>query len=723
MASPRVRQAGILPLPVAIERYLQVALYLLVLTGFGTLASTGTLDAPTVLLVGSALLARGYFIGKRKTFLIPAQWTTYLTIAYAPFYVLDLVALSRAFLPATVHLVLFGMVVRMFSARKDRVYAFLAALAFVMVLASAILTVDSAFLLAFGAFLLMAVVTFVLMEMRKSSQVATIAARESGDPQAYRKMAFSLVGLAPVLVGLTLLGGTGIFFLLPRMSTGYLGGFSSGTDLSTGFSETVRLGKIGQIQQSNAVVMHIQVEGDHQGQYDLKWRGVALSRFDGKNWSNPSEHYALPAEFGGRFALWRPAPNSPKPNMIHYRVLMEPIGTNVFFLASAPRSLKGPYSLISTDRTGAVFDLDAEHPITMYDADSDIAQPARAELANAEAIYSGDIQRIYLQLPTVDARIPQLAKDITAQATNNYEKAAAIERYLSTRYQYTLQLPRSEPKDPLANFLFERRQGHCEYFASSMAVMLRTLGIPSRVVNGFRTTEFNDVTSSYVIRASSAHSWVEADFPGYGWIAFDPTPAGPGTDHGSWGRVMLYLDAAASFWREWVVNYDASHQRALGQDALRGTRSLVDGLRAWAQRQYATMLRKARRANDTMSEAPGKWTAIGASALLLVMLLVNLRAIRAWIRRRRLAAHPEEAPIEAAALWYGRLTRQLNRKGLRKAESQTPREFADAIEEQPLKERVERFTDAYEAARFGGSSEEASRLPELYEETLTGDRR
>ena len=79
---------------------------------------------------------------------------------------------------------------------------------------------------------------------------------------------------------------------------------------------------------------------------------------------------------------------------------------------------------------------------------------------------------------------------------------------------YTLQLSRTVPHDPLANFLFERKQGHCEYFASSMAVMLRTLGIPSRVVNGFRTGEFNDLTSQYVVRASNAHSWVEAYFPG-----------------------------------------------------------------------------------------------------------------------------------------------------------------------------------------------------------------
>jgi transglutaminase-like putative cysteine protease len=725
MASPRVRQAGIIPLPVAIERYLQVALYLLVLTGFGTLASTGTLDATTVLLVGAALLVRGYLLSKRKNVEIPPQWTTYLTVAYAPFYVLDLMALSQGFLPATVHLVLFGMVVRMFSARKDRDYAFLAALAFVMVLASAILTVDSAFLLAFAAFLLMAVVTFVLMEMRKSSQAATITARESGDPQAYRKMAFSLAGLAPVLVGLTLLGGAGIFFVLPRMSTGYLGGFSGGTDLSTGFSDTVRLGKIGQIQQSNAVVMHIQIQGDQQGQYDLKWRGVALSRFDGKSWTNPSEHYTLAPQPDGRFALWRAAPRSPAPKMIHYRVLMEPIGTNVFFLASRPRFLKGRYGLVSTDRTGSIFDLDSEHPVTLYDADSDIAEPTREQLREAEGAFPAELQKMYLQLPepdALDARVPQLARQITAQATNNYEKAALIEQYLMTRYQYTLQLPRTEPKDPLANFLFERRQGHCEYFASSMAVMLRTLGIPSRVVNGFRTTEFNDVTSSYVVRASSAHSWVEANFPGYGWVGFDPTPAAAATEHGPWSRMMLYLDAAASFWREWVVNYDASHQRALGQDALRGTRTMAEQVRMWARKQYAAMLRRARQANLAMSKSPGRWTAIGMGAGLLLLLLINLRAVLAWMRARRLAAHPEEAPGEAAALWYMRLTGKLARKGLRKSESQTAREFVDAIEVQPLRTRVEKFTDAYEAARFGGSAGEASRLPELYEEVVAGEK-
>jgi transglutaminase-like putative cysteine protease len=536
-------------------------------------------------------------------------------------------------------------------------------------------------------------------------------------------MAFSLAGLAPVLVGLTLLGAAGIFFVLPRMSTGYLGGFAGGTDFSTGFSESVRLGKIGQIQQSNAVVMHIHVEGDRQGEYDLKWRGVALSVFDGKSWSNPGEHYTLAAEPDGRFALWRAAPRSPAPKIIHYRVLMEPIGTNVFFLASRPRYLKGTYRLVSTDRTGSIFDLDAEHPVTVYDAESDIAAPTREELRDADGKYSEEVQQMYLRLPALDARIPQLALQITLGVGSNYEKAVAIERYLATHYPYTLQLPRTEPKDPLANFLFERKQGHCEYFASSMAVMLRTLGIPSRVVNGFRTTEFNDVTASYVVRASSAHSWVEANFPGYGWVAFDPTPAGAGAEHGPWDRVMLYADALASFWREWVVNYDANHQRALGQDAMRGTRMAVEQVRTWARHRYAAMLRQARRANTTMSQSPGRWTAIGGAGALLVLLLVNLRPVLGWIRRRWLAAHPEAAPSEAAALWYARLTGKLARQGLRKAESQTPREFLEKIEVQPLRARVEKFTDAYEAARFGGSAEEASRLPDLYEEAMARDER
>src|ERR1700751_516864 len=119
MLQPSLRPDRPIPLPVAIERYFQVSLYLRVLTGFGPLASTGTLDAPTVLLVGMALLVRGYLLAMRTDIQIPSRWVNLLTLAYVAFYVADYTMLSGSFLTVTVHLVLFGMVIRLFSLERD----------------------------------------------------------------------------------------------------------------------------------------------------------------------------------------------------------------------------------------------------------------------------------------------------------------------------------------------------------------------------------------------------------------------------------------------------------------------------------------------------------------------------------------------------------------------------------------------------------------------------
>src|SRR5262249_24338151 len=131
---------------------------------------------------------------------------------------------------------------------------------------------------------------------------------------------------------------------------------------------------------------------------------------------------------------------------------------------------------------------------------SDIATPSPSDLRKAGNDYQGRVAPTYLKLPQLDSRIHQLASEVTKSKQNNYDKAAALENYLRTRYGYTLLLSQMSPKDPIADFLFVRKQGHCQYFASAMALMLRTLGIPSRVVNGFRSDEFNDITASYVIR-------------------------------------------------------------------------------------------------------------------------------------------------------------------------------------------------------------------------------
>lgn len=705
------------PLPVAIGKYFDVCLYLLAFTGFATLASTGGLDLPTTLLVSAAFLFRGYLLAEQRKLIIPERWTTFLTVLYVGFYLADYFLLSGSFLTSTVHLVLFVLIVRLFSAQRDRDQYFIAIISFLMVMAAAVLTVDSTFFFAFAAFMLIAVITVILMEMKHAANHASIRPKETADVTAHRHMAFSLAGITPALVVLILSGAGAIFFLLPRFSAGYLSTYAASSELSTGFSDQVHLGTIGRIQQSSAVVMHIKIDGDQAGAYDLKWRGVSLSDFDGNTWSNPHKRHIASRMVNGAFDISNQANSSlPRQRIIHYEVLMEPMGNNVFFLASTAQQLAGDYRIVAVDDAGAVFDLDIQHPIGRYQGTSVIPQAGETQSVHP-ATYRRDQLKEYLNVPaTLDPRIPALAQTITTSLGDNYEKAVAIEGYLRSKFGYTLQLPRTAPRDPLANFLFERRQGHCEYFASAMAVLLRTQNIPSRVVNGFRTGEFNDISSQYVVRASNAHSWVEAYFPERGWVSFDPTPAGIGELHTGWGRLLLYFDAAASFWREWIVSYDVGHQRMLGTEVRQNTRQMLGDLRRWARLKYAKIMKTVRQTSKQLAHQPVGWTLAGVLSVILLLLVSNAQRILHGLRSWQLARQPDKHPSAAAGVWYERMLRVAARKGWKKKPAQTPTEFAKSIENDRLRDSVALFTRHYQKARFGDSTEDASELPELYEE-------
>ena len=717
--------------PEALERYFEVSLYLLVVVGFAMIAATGQLDSASLFMVGVALVVRGYLLVKRRSVVLSETTTSRITLAYVAFYALDLFYLSGSFVTATVHLVLFSLVVKIFSVHRDRDHLYLAVLSFLMVLAAAVLTVNSTFFFLFALFILLAVSTFMLMEMKRAAAAATVKVRHF-DWWAIRRMAVSISVAAPVLLALILAGGAAIFFVMPRISAGYLSAFAPNTAFTTGFSDNVRLGQIGRIQQSNAVVMHIQIQNDPGGQFDLKWRGVTLSLFDGTGWSNPWPQYEAQRAADRSFLLTRNDPQwqalvaEPRPSFfrqLHYRVLMEPIGTNVFFLAAKPQVLSGDYRRVAIDAGGAVYNADRFHPVTMYEATSNLSTIAPERLRRASADYPPSVLLHYLQLPAkVDPRIGELARRITGSKTNNYDRAAAIEHFLLTNYGYTLELPRTVVRDPVANFLFERKQGHCEYFASAMAVMLRTLGIPSRLVNGFRGGEFNDLTSNYVIRAREAHSWVEVYFPGSGWVGFDPTPPASFQQDGSWNRLMLYLDAATEFWREWVVNYDFSHQRLLEEGATRNTRRMALGTGEWTQQQYEALLHWARRAQTRVQRSPGRWSEVVIAVLAVFFTLLNLPRLWRAIRNQQVAARPEKAPQVAASIWYERMTKSVAKRGWRKASTHTATEFVSIIEDPELRAAVQRFTERYEKARFGNSPADAQQLPELYEE-LTATRK
>jgi hypothetical protein len=609
------------------------------------------------------------------------------------------------------------MLIRLFSAQKDRDHYFLAVLSFLMVLSAAVLTVDSTFLLALSGFILVAVAALILMEMMHSLQKAQVLARDARMQKPHRQLSIAIVTIAPALLFFILLGGAGIFFSMPRVSAGFMNSGASPSEISTGFSDHVDLGRIGEIQQSKAVVMHLQIDGDSFGGFIPKLRGVALTHFDGHTWSNDNSYArrTIPREMDGHFDLRMRNPFlAPVPtHAIHYRVMMEPLASEVFFLLATPQSLEGNYRSVVEDPDGDVFDVDAEHPITRYEADSEIRTPSRV---SQNIGYPAHINSVYLQYPELDARIKPLVEKIIANAATPYARATAIESYLREHYGYTLQLPTTHPSDPIADFLFVRKQGHCEYFASAMAIMLRTLGIPSRVVNGFSGGEFNDITSQYVIRASDAHSWVEAYMPGQGWVTFDPTPAGAQAANSGWDRVMLYMDAMSSFWREWVVNYDLSHQLRLTQDATHGSRALVSKAQFWGRGQYLKMLAWARRVQDAAGASIVKWGTRTLVLAIILLLAFSVPRLLVLFQRIQLARRPRNSPQLAASIWYERMLRQTAKRGWRKFPGQTPEEFASQIDDDQLKGRVIGFTKRYERARFGNSVEDAAELPELYEE-------
>jgi len=706
-----------------VERYFQISLFLLIATGFITLMGTNRLDGLSVLFVCAALLLRGYLLLKDREFKIPEKWTTYFTLIYVLIFVVDLFVISGSYVTASVHLVLFSLVVKIFSIQRERDYVYLAVLAFLAVLAASVLTVDTAFLGSFVIFILLAVNTFISMEVRRSLRESAHCGQPALMLRGERQFPLSLSSLATLIVLGIVLGSAGLFFLLPRFNAGYLSSFSNQSELVTGFSDQVNLGQIGRIKQTDSVVMHVQMEN---AEADLKWRGVALTVFDGKTWKNQANEQEVLESYAGRFAL-RPIQvrrrNLPPPpldqadfRLVRYHVVMEPIGTNVLFLPATPVDLFGRFRQINVDEAGSILNADRSRLTESYEGVSQVPSFTPSRLQAASGTVPPDITMMYLQLPPLDDRVHELAAKVTEGKTTDFDKAAAIEQHLREHYGYTLNLGNSAPADPIAYFLFERKQGHCEYFASSMAVMLRTIGIPSRIVNGFRTGEYNDLTGNYIIRARDAHSWVEAYIPGIGWTTFDPTPPDPQPLTNTFSRMRLYLDAAQEFWREWIINYDFGHQRELTVTTVGKAQRTAFEFRRWWRHHYNALVARAQQLNDHASENPRRTVVVVMAGIAALVVLWNLRYIIQGWRRRALARKPGKAPQLAATIWYSRMLKTVERKGYQKQPTQTPSEFVATITEASLRESVSRFTEKYESARFGKSVTDAERLPEIFEE-------
>jgi hypothetical protein len=178
----------------------------------------------------------------------------------------------------------------------------------------------------------------------------------------------------------------------------------------------------------------------------------------------------------------------------------------------------------------------------------------------------------------------------------------------------------------------------------------------------------------------------------------------------------------ASFWREWIVNYDVGHQQSLAVSVGSRSRELLRALRHWWHGHYERLLVAARHSGNSVTGSPLRWTLGGALIAAVLLLVVNARGLLRSLDRLRLAARPEKSPQRAATIWYERMTKNVARRGWRKLPTQTPDEFVSGIEDAEVRERVAEFTRHYESARFDDSVEDVRRLPELYEQ-ISGSRR
>ncbi len=162
-----------------------------------------------------------------------------------------------------------------------------------------------------------------------------------------------------------------------------------------------------------------------------------------------------------------------------------------------------------------------------YKVTSYANQVSAGQLRSDAKPVPAEILQAYTQLPnSLPERVRNMAERVMGRADNDYDRAVALQTYLRETYPYNLKVSTPPPgRDAVDYFLYEAQEGFCSYYASAMTVMLRSQGVPSRVVIGYATGEYDFSRRAYRVPLSAAHAWVEVYFPSYGWVEFEPTPA------------------------------------------------------------------------------------------------------------------------------------------------------------------------------------------------------
>jgi len=565
---------------------LRVAAAVLALSGFLALASVRIYGG--IVLVVPLFLMPIAPIAER----LDARYPVYraitwpLTLAY--FFFVPFTVMTFGLLDAVVILVVFIQSYLLLHTKDVRQFHHIALMALFMLLAALVQAPEPVMGLVLVLFLVSAVWMYVSLGLHADAAavppLAFSAIQADDAPKAAWRVWVSVVLLGAAATVLTVL----FFLTTPRTEAGLFGRELLPDRSRTGFAERVDLAGGGTVARDTTAVMHVEFPGLPGGVYrgPLYWRTTTFNQYVGSEWSRRglSDNLESPAmTFPGRRRAGFPF-GSGGDRISRFRMPAKERVRQVIYMDNVPGlgvpclDLVHEVSLVAAPRGArlrwddamdftVVYDTAGSRRMT-YEAWSEVGEANAAVLRAAPDDYEQELSQRDYQLLTAHELLPEtqaLARRLTADAGSVYERALLLQQWLSgPEFTYTLDLPVLPRDHAMDVFINETRRGHCELFASALALMLRSLGIPARVVSGFRGGEYEEDSQSYTVRASDAHLWVEVLILGQGWVVFDPSPRAEPGDIGQIEQITRNLSRVSlelkMFWYQEVVGYDRGMQ-------------------------------------------------------------------------------------------------------------------------------------------------------------------
>lgn len=479
-----------------------------------------------------------------------------------------------------------------------------------------------------------------------------------------------------------------LFVLFPRIGLSLLLLNQNRSERMVGFSDRVDLGRVGKLRSDPTIAARVflpNLPPEPAPRLPLYLRGTAFDSYDGASWTRDRTQVAAPQE-GHR--VWIAPPSSQLGEEL-MTIDLEPIKPPVVFLPNNTAAFdvlthrEGP--LGNPPRITRGRELDFEYLTTEERGLRYRVYGPQAGSTVRERLLPSDRER-YLSVPSgLPERVYDLAKEWAGDATEPFEVAKRVETRLRQEYTYSLESDSGAAANPLDHFLFESKAGHCEFYSTSMAILLRTLDIPTRNVTGFVGGTYNRFGSFYAVRQGDAHSWVEVFLDRAGWTRFDPTPAtesAPRAATQGFGAFIRDLvEAAGERWNRNVVGYDLNQQM-----------QLLSNVRNQVQRSALDQWLNARRISWLLG------------AIFFGALAWRYRHL---FRRKRTLPQMAIASRSFADLEAVRLYRELEavmaRHGIPRRPETPPLAHAQGLQalKHPLADEVLALTETYLAVRFG----------------------